>query len=40
METKNGRPYLLEVVVGKVGAGAESDWYHKHSIAALQATDV
>ena len=38
-ETKNGRPYLLEVMVAKVGAGSESTWYHKHSIAALQATD-
>lgn len=38
-ETKSGRPYLLEIVIDRMGPGAESTWHHKLSIAALQATD-
>jgi benzoylformate decarboxylase len=38
-ETKNGRPYLLEIVVDRMGAGAESTWYRKLSIAEAAATD-
>lgn len=38
-ETKNGRPYLLEIVIGCMGGGAESTWHRKLSIAGLQTTD-
>jgi thiamine pyrophosphate-dependent acetolactate synthase large subunit-like protein len=37
-ETHAGNPYLLEVVVGRVGGGAESTWHQKFSAAALQST--
>ncbi len=35
-ETRGGRPYLLEIVVGRVGGGADSTWHQKFSAAALQ----
>jgi len=35
-ETHAGHPYLLEVIVGRVGGGAESTWHQKFSVAALQ----
>ncbi|OFW17937.1 MAG: hypothetical protein A3H97_11555 [Acidobacteria bacterium RIFCSPLOWO2_02_FULL_65_29] len=37
-ETHAGHPYLLEVVVGRVGGGAESTWHQQFSVAALQAS--
>jgi len=37
-ETRAGKPYLVDVVVGRVGGGAESTWYQKFSVAALQAS--
>jgi thiamine pyrophosphate-dependent acetolactate synthase large subunit-like protein len=36
-ETRNGRPYLLEVVIQRVGGGAESEWYQQMSVADMQA---
>jgi thiamine pyrophosphate-dependent acetolactate synthase large subunit-like protein len=39
-ETKNGRPYLLEIVVGRMGDGAESTWHHKLDIGGLHTTDM
>ncbi len=33
-ETRNGNPYLIEVVVARVGGGAESTWFQKYSAAA------
>ena len=36
-ETKNGRPYMLEIMISRTGGGAESDWHHKMSVADLQA---
>jgi benzoylformate decarboxylase len=38
-ETKNGRPYLLEVVIGRMGPGAESTWHRKLSFAGKEVTD-
>jgi benzoylformate decarboxylase len=38
-ETKSGRPYLLEIVIDRMGPGADSTWHHKLSIAGMQATD-
>jgi len=38
-ETANGKPYLLDVMVGCVGAGAESTWHNNVNIANLRATD-
>ena len=35
-ETHDGHPYLLEVVVGRVGVGAESTWHQKFSVAAMR----
>lgn len=35
-ETHAGNPYLLEVAVGRVGGGADSNWHQKFSAAALQ----
>ena len=35
-ETHAGKPYLLDIVVGRVGGGAESTWHQKFSVAALQ----
>jgi benzoylformate decarboxylase len=37
-ETKNGRPYLLEVVISRMGGGAESEWHNELSVADLQKT--
>jgi benzoylformate decarboxylase len=39
-EVKNGRPYLLDIVVARKAGGAESTWHHKHSVRALRTTDV
>jgi hypothetical protein len=36
-ETKNGRPYMLEIVISRTGGGAESEWHHKLSVADLEA---
>jgi benzoylformate decarboxylase len=36
-ETRNGRPYLLEVVIQRVGGGAASEWYQQMSVADMQA---
>jgi benzoylformate decarboxylase len=38
-ETRNGRPYLLEIVIGRMGEGADSTWHHQHSIAGLRPSD-
>jgi benzoylformate decarboxylase len=35
-ETHAGRPYLVEIVVGRVGGGSESTWHQRFSVAALQ----
>jgi benzoylformate decarboxylase len=32
-ETRNGKPYLLEIVIGCTGEGAESTWHQQHRIA-------
>ena len=32
--TKDGKPYLIEALVGRTGKGAESTWYPKLSVAA------
>jgi thiamine pyrophosphate-dependent acetolactate synthase large subunit-like protein len=34
--TRGGSPYLLEVVISRMGPGADSTWYHKYSVAAQQ----
>jgi thiamine pyrophosphate-dependent acetolactate synthase large subunit-like protein len=35
-ETRAGNPYLVEIVVGRVGGGAESTWHQTFNAAALQ----
>lgn len=32
--TRDGNPYLVEVVIARVGGGAESTWHQKFSLAA------
>jgi thiamine pyrophosphate-dependent acetolactate synthase large subunit-like protein len=32
--TRDGRPYLIDAVVARSGAGAESVWYSRYSVAA------
>ena len=34
--TKDGRPYLLEVVISRMGPGSQSTWHRKFSLAAQQ----
>jgi len=31
--TREGQPFLVEVVVQRIGGGAESDWYQAFSLA-------
>ena len=31
--TRDGKPYVIEVVVARYGGGAESTWYEKFSLA-------
>jgi thiamine pyrophosphate-dependent acetolactate synthase large subunit-like protein len=38
--TQEGKPYLIEALVGRTGKGAESDWYPKLSIADLRSRKV
>jgi benzoylformate decarboxylase len=32
--TRNGNPYLVEIVISRVGGGAESTWHQKFNLAA------
>jgi thiamine pyrophosphate-dependent acetolactate synthase large subunit-like protein len=32
-KTKDGKPYLIDVLVSRVGPGAESTWYQKFNLA-------
>lgn len=34
--TRAGQPYLLEVVIQRMGSGADSTWHHKYSVGAQQ----
>jgi thiamine pyrophosphate-dependent acetolactate synthase large subunit-like protein len=38
--TRDGKPYLLDAVVGRTGAAAGSTWYPKYSVASLRARKV
>ena len=38
-ETKNGRPYCLEIVIDRMGPGAESTWYRKLDGVEIEATE-
>ena len=31
--TRDGKPYLVEVVISRYGGGAESAWYEKFNLA-------
>jgi thiamine pyrophosphate-dependent acetolactate synthase large subunit-like protein len=37
-ETREGRPFVVEVVVTRTGGGAESTWHQKFSVAKLGAS--
>jgi acetolactate synthase I/II/III large subunit len=37
-ETREGRPFVIDVIVARVGGGAESTWHQKYSVAK-QATN-
>jgi thiamine pyrophosphate-dependent acetolactate synthase large subunit-like protein len=32
-KTRDGKPYLIDVLVSRVGPGAESEWYQKFNLA-------
>ena len=32
--TREGKPYLVEVVISRYGGGAESTWYEKFDLAS------
>lgn len=38
--TREGKPYLIDVLVGRTGKGAESSWYPKLSIAEMRTRKV
>lgn len=38
--TRDGRPFLLEIVVARTGLGADSTWYPPYSVAALRTRKV
>jgi thiamine pyrophosphate-dependent acetolactate synthase large subunit-like protein len=38
--TRSGQPFLVEVVVQKVGGGASSDWYQEFSLAKTRQREV
>jgi hypothetical protein len=31
--TRDGKPYLLDVAISRVGGGAESTWHHAYTVA-------
>ena len=39
-ETRNGRPYLLDVAVARTGLAADSTWYPRYSVAAARSRKV
>ena len=38
--TRDGRPYLIDAVVGRTGLAADSTWYPKYSVAAARSRSV
>jgi acetolactate synthase I/II/III large subunit len=38
--TRDGKPYLIDAVVGRTGLGADSTWYPKYSVAAVRSKKV
>ncbi|MGI8743922.1 MAG: thiamine pyrophosphate-binding protein [Bryobacteraceae bacterium] len=38
--TREGKPYLIDALVGRTGKGAESTWYPKLSVAAMRRSKV
>jgi acetolactate synthase-1/2/3 large subunit len=38
--TREGRPYLIDAVIGRTGMGADSTWYPKYSVAAARTRTV
>jgi benzoylformate decarboxylase len=38
--TRNGKPYLIDALVGRTGLGAASTWYPKYSVAAARSKKV
>ena len=34
--TREGRPYLIDAIVGRTGVAADSTWYPKYSVAAVR----
>jgi len=38
--TREGRPYMLDVLVARTGLGADSTWYPRYSLAAARARKV
>jgi hypothetical protein len=38
--TREGRPYLLEVLVARTGLAADSTWYPRYSVAQARTRHV
>ena len=38
--TRSGEPYLVEVMIDKIGPGAESQWYRKFSLVGKRSRDM
>jgi len=38
--TREGRPYLLDVLVARTGLAADSSWYPRYSVAASRTRKV
>ena len=34
-EVRDGKPFIVEIVVSRIGGGAESTWHQKFSVAKL-----
>jgi thiamine pyrophosphate-dependent acetolactate synthase large subunit-like protein len=38
--TRDGKPYLIDAVVGRTGLAADSTWHPKYSVAAVRSRQV
>jgi thiamine pyrophosphate-dependent acetolactate synthase large subunit-like protein len=38
--TRDGKPYLIDAIVGRTGVAAASTWYPKYSVAAVRGRKV
>jgi thiamine pyrophosphate-dependent acetolactate synthase large subunit-like protein len=38
-EVRDGKPFIVEIVVQRIGGGADSTWHQKYSVAKQGATN-